>query len=147
MCRMQCPLTLTISLRLFNCDVAYFMEYIHMWHKYNRCGDDMSCTNSRTLGPMSRSHRLLTFLPWGRGYPTRSLIASVAILIRVFPWVLAVWCPKIERHQHQWTDRDISLIITDGTVKPIISLYLNSDHILTSSFVQGNLAQTVLVLI
>ena len=39
------------------------------------------------------------------------------------------------------------MIIMDGTVKPIISLNLNSDHILTSSFVQGNLAQTVLVLI
>ena len=29
-----------ISSRSFSCDVAYFMDYIHLWHKYNPWGDD-----------------------------------------------------------------------------------------------------------
>ena len=37
-----------LSSRLFSCDFAYFMEYIHMWHKYNSWGDDVSCTISRS---------------------------------------------------------------------------------------------------
>ena len=32
-----------LSSRLFSCcDVAYFMDYIDMWHKYNPWGDDVS---------------------------------------------------------------------------------------------------------
>ena len=30
-----------ISSRFFNCDVAYFMDHFHMWHKYNPWGDDV----------------------------------------------------------------------------------------------------------
>ena len=43
-----------ISSRLFSCEVAYFMDYIHMWPKYNPGGDDVSCTISRSIGQRSR---------------------------------------------------------------------------------------------
>ena len=41
-----------ISSRLF----AYFMDYIHMWHKYNSWRDDVSHVISRSIGQRSRSH-------------------------------------------------------------------------------------------
>ena len=31
-----------ISSKLFSCDTAYFMDYIHMWHKYNLWRDNVS---------------------------------------------------------------------------------------------------------
>ena len=43
-----------ISSRLFSCEVAYFMDYIHMWPKYNPGGNDVSCTISRSIGQRSR---------------------------------------------------------------------------------------------
>ena len=46
---------------------AYFVEYIHMWHKYNPWGDDVSCTNSRSIGQRSRSHGSFGFLQSGWG--------------------------------------------------------------------------------
>ena len=36
--------------------VAYLMDYIHMWHKYNPWADDVSSTISRLIGQWSRSH-------------------------------------------------------------------------------------------
>ena len=62
--------------RLFNCDVAYLMDLfdIHMWHKYNPWGDDVSHTIPRSIGQRSRSHGHLNFYSGGGGYPGRSLI-------------------------------------------------------------------------
>ena len=57
-----------ISSRLFRCETAYFMGYIHMWPKYNP-GGTVSCTIS-SQGHTGRSH----FCSWGWGYPSRSLI-------------------------------------------------------------------------
>ena len=42
--------TWPISSRLFSCDLAYLMDHIHMWHKYNPWGDDVSRTISRSIG-------------------------------------------------------------------------------------------------
>ena len=36
-----------ISSRLSSCEIANFMDYIHMWPEYNPGGDDVSCTISR----------------------------------------------------------------------------------------------------
>ena len=55
-----------ISSRLFTCEVAYFMDYIHMWHKYNPWGDDVSRTISRSIDQRSRSHRSFKYLQSGR---------------------------------------------------------------------------------
>ena len=38
----QGPLTLTYIFKIISCDIAYFMDYIHMWHKYNPWGDNVS---------------------------------------------------------------------------------------------------------
>ena len=38
----------SISSRVFSYDIAYFMDYIHMWHKHNPWGDDVSCTIARS---------------------------------------------------------------------------------------------------
>ena len=44
-----------LSSSSFGCDVAYFMDYIHMWHRYNPRGDDQSRTYlSRSIGQISR---------------------------------------------------------------------------------------------
>ena len=56
-----------IASRLLSCDIAYFMDYIHMWHKYNPWGDNVPCTISRSTGQKSRSHRSFAFLQSGRG--------------------------------------------------------------------------------
>ena len=65
---------------LFSWDVAYFMDYVYMWHKYNPCGDDVSFTISRSIGWRSRSHR--TFLPKASfSLQGLSLPASVCIAI------------------------------------------------------------------
>ena len=61
-----------ISSRLFCC--AYFMDHIHMWHKYNPWGDEVLRTISRSIGQRLRSHRSLIFSWSQRGYPCRSLI-------------------------------------------------------------------------
>ena len=47
--------------------VAYFMDYIHMWHKYNPWGDDVSRTFSRSIGQRSRSRGSFKFLWSGQG--------------------------------------------------------------------------------
>ena len=53
--------------RWFSCDVAYFMDHIHSWHKYNPWGDNVSCTIPRSIGQRSSSHRSFAFLQSGRG--------------------------------------------------------------------------------
>ena len=50
-----------ISSKLFNCDIAYFIDYIHMWHKYNPWGDNVSHIISWPIGQRSRSHRSFEF--------------------------------------------------------------------------------------
>ena len=64
-----------ISPRLFSCDAAHFIEYIHMWHTYN-LWDDMSCTISRLIGRRSRSHthHSIQIFAVRAGYPSRSLM-------------------------------------------------------------------------
>ena len=58
---------LLVSLRLsihpayHVCYVAHFIDYIHLWHKYNPWGDDMLHTISRSVGQMSRSHFIRIF--------------------------------------------------------------------------------------
>ena len=54
-----------LCLRLYTCDIAYFMDYIHMLHKYNPWEDDVSCTISRSIG--QRSHSIFAFFQSGRG--------------------------------------------------------------------------------
>ena len=71
---MQRPLTLTYIFKLFCSDIAYLMDYIHMWHKYNPWGDGGSRTISRSIGQQTRSQRSFAFLQSGRGYPSRSLM-------------------------------------------------------------------------
>ena len=46
-----------ISSKLFSYDIAYFMDYIHMWHEYNPWGNDVSLAISRSIGQRSASHR------------------------------------------------------------------------------------------
>ena len=58
-----------ISWRLFSCEIAYFMDYIHMWPKCNPGGD--------LVGQRSRSFRSFTFLQLGRGYPSKPLIYNM----------------------------------------------------------------------
>ena len=43
-----------ISSRLFSCDIADFMDYIHMWHKYHPWGDNVSCAISRSKVKVTR---------------------------------------------------------------------------------------------
>ena len=47
--------------------VAYFMDCIHIWHKYNPWEDNVSHTTSRSIGQRSKSHRSFEFLQsrWG----------------------------------------------------------------------------------
>ena len=76
-CCTQWPLTLTYIFRLFSCDIIYLMDcmmYIHMWHKDNPWGDDVSGTISRSIGQRIRSHESFEFLKSGQGYLSRSLI-------------------------------------------------------------------------
>ena len=47
--------------------VAYFMDYIPMWHKYNPWGDNVLCTISRSIGERSRSHGSIKLLRSGLG--------------------------------------------------------------------------------
>ena len=51
--------TMTFDLDLylqvfFGCDVAYFVDNIHMWHKYHPWGDDVLCTISRSICQRSK---------------------------------------------------------------------------------------------
>ena len=71
-----------ISSRLFSCDVAYFMDYIRMWHKYNPGGKDVSCTISRSTGQRSRSQMLFASLQSGQG--VSQWIAGLQFLVS--PW-------------------------------------------------------------
>ena len=48
-----------ISYRLFSCGVAYFMDYIYIWHKCNPWRGDMSRTISRSKVKATRVVRLL----------------------------------------------------------------------------------------
>ena len=62
----------TLSVRLSICHmlhamptlwlVAYFMDHIHMWHKYNPWEDDVLHTITRSIGQRSRSLELFEFL-------------------------------------------------------------------------------------
>ena len=52
-----------ISSKSFSCDVAYFMDYIHLWHKYNPWGT----TISRSIDQRTMSHAPFEFLWSGRG--------------------------------------------------------------------------------
>ena len=65
-----------ISSRSFSCDVAYFMDNIHLWHKYNPWGT----TISRSIDQKAMSHGPFEFLWSGEGYPnvsrSRSTISS-----------------------------------------------------------------------
>ena len=54
-----------ISSKLLSCDIANFMD-IHIWHRYNPWGDDVSHAISRSIGPRSRSHGSFTVLQPGR---------------------------------------------------------------------------------
>ena len=56
-----------IHLRLFSSDVTYFIYYIHMWHQYNPCEEDMSHIISRSLGQKSRVDKSFLLLPSGQG--------------------------------------------------------------------------------
>ena len=55
--------SLPLSSRLFSCDVACFMDYFHMWHKYHPWGNDVSRTITRSIG---QGHRSFMFLLSGR---------------------------------------------------------------------------------
>ena len=70
-----------ISSRLFSCDIAYFMDYIHMCHKYNSWGDNVSRTISRSIGQGSRSHRSFECLWSERGYSSRWLIYNFWLVL------------------------------------------------------------------
>ena len=48
----------------FSCDVAYFMDYIHFWHKYNPWGDDHFLVN-RSKDNVTRAIR--NFVVGARG--------------------------------------------------------------------------------
>ena len=61
---------------------AYFIVYIHMWHKYNPWGDNVSHKISKSIGQRSRSHRSFEFLQSIWGYPSRSLIYNFASLVK-----------------------------------------------------------------
>ena len=65
-----------ISSKSFSCDVVYFMDYIHLWHKYNPWG----MTISRSIDQRTMSHAPFEFLWSGEGYPnvsrSRSTICS-----------------------------------------------------------------------
>ena len=78
-----------ISSRLFTCDIAYFMDYINMCHKYNPWGNDVSHAVSKSIGQRSRSHGLFKFLRSGWEYPGRSLSYNFWFVSRTL-WPLYV---------------------------------------------------------
>ena len=57
--------TLTFTDIFFSCD-TYLYRFIHMRHKYNPRGDDVSRIISRSIGQRSRSQGSLEFLQSGR---------------------------------------------------------------------------------
>ena len=61
-----------ISLRLFSCDIAYFMDYIYVWRKYNPWRDYVSHTISSSKVKVTLGG--LNFCSRSRGYPSSSLI-------------------------------------------------------------------------
>ena len=63
-----------LNVMLFSCDVAYFMDDIHIWHEYNPWRDDVPRTIPRLIGQRSMSHIVFTFLQSGWGYPSISRI-------------------------------------------------------------------------
>ena len=70
-----------LNLMLFSCDVAYFMDDIHIWHEYNPWRDDVPRTIPRLIGQRSMSHIVFTFLESGRGYPSISRIYNFKFLL------------------------------------------------------------------
>ena len=44
-----------ISPRSFSCDVAYFMDYIHLWHKYNPWGVVLGIRLKKKIGSDNRN--------------------------------------------------------------------------------------------
>ena len=58
-----------ISSRLFSCDMAYFMDYSYMWHKYNPWGDNVSHIPFQSIGHRTRSHRSFEFFAIWSGVP------------------------------------------------------------------------------
>ena len=52
------------SSRLFSCDIAYFMDYIHIWHKKHE--GTVSHIISRSIGQRSRSQVIPIFCSPGR---------------------------------------------------------------------------------
>ena len=58
-----CVAHLTFDLDLYlQCDIANFMDYIHMWHKYHLWGEDVSHFISWSISQWSRSHGSFQFL-------------------------------------------------------------------------------------
>ena len=87
-----------VSLRLFSCDIAYFMDYIHMMQKCNPWGDNVSCSISRSIGLRSRSHRLFTFFAVGAGsipvdHDLQFLVLKYSFNFTVVPYKcnISVW--------------------------------------------------------
>ena len=60
---------------LFSWDIANFMDYIHMWHKYHPWGDDVSRIISWSIG-QGQDHIRHSNFAVGWGYSMRSLIYS-----------------------------------------------------------------------
>ena len=112
MCRAQWPLTLTYILKVIqslSCDVAYCMDYIHLWHKYNT----WAATISRSVGKGQCHTGHSNFCSWGEGYPnvsrSRSTISSHDDVIKrkrfplSWPFVRAVHRSSVNPpHKGQW---------------------------------------------
>ena len=112
MCRAQWALTLTYILKVIqsvSCDVAYFMDYIHLWHKYNT----WATTVSRSIDQRTMSHRPFEFLRSGEGYPnvsrSRSTISSHDDVIKwkhfplYWPFVRGIRRSSVNSpHKGQW---------------------------------------------
>ena len=71
-----------ISSRCFSCDIAYFIDHIHMWYKYNACWDSVSCAISISRSQNARSHRSFEFLhiPYSRMHTYVPQISDIVLL-------------------------------------------------------------------
>ena len=68
-----------ISSKLFSCDIAYFKDFIHMWHKCNPWGD-----NVKSQGHTDHLH----FCSWGGGI----LVDHWSTISSSDKWVVGCLC-------------------------------------------------------
>ena len=83
-----------ISSRLFSCDIAYFLDWIYMWHKYNPRGVDVSRTIFRSKVKVTWVVQI--FLRSGQRSPNRSPIYNFCCF-RL--WLVTYWVPSHKLNQ------------------------------------------------